>query len=378
MPSPSPSSTASFSDAATTQSSPNLFSPLTLRRVTLRNRLAVSPMCMYSCIEGDGLATPWHMVHLGSRAVGGAAVVFTEATAVSAVGRISPHDLGIWSDAHGQALAPVVDFIKSQGALAGIQLAHAGRKASTYSPFLEQRGQVPATEGGWTPWAPSAIPFAAGDAAPHETTSAEISETVVDFVAAARRSVAAGFSVFELHAAHGYLLHQFLSPLSNSRRDDFGGSFENRTRLLREVTREVRKAIGDDLTLWVRLSATDWADEGGWTIDDSCTLAPLLKDDGADLIDCSSGGTLENATIPVGPLYQTPFATAIRATGIATGAVGMITTPQEANEIIEEGKADVVLLARAFLRDPYFVHTAARALQNKSPVPPQYTRGGLS
>lgn len=350
---------------------PHLFESLKLRSITVSNRIGVSPMCEYSA--HDGLATQWHFVHLGSRAVGGAGLVLTEAAAVSPDGRISPQDLGIWSDAHAQALAPIVRFIRHQGAMAGIQLAHAGRKASTQRPW-EGNSCVPPGEGGWQPLAPSPIPFTPEYCPPREMTREDIAGVLRDFTAAAARAVQAGFEVIEIHAAHGYLIHEFLSPLSNKRTDEYGGGFENRVRLLREVAREIRGVLGDRLPLFVRISSTDWV-EGGWTIDESVELATLLKDDGVDLVDCSSGGLVADAKIPVGPGYQTEFAERIRReAGIATAAVGMITSAAQADHIIRTGQADIVLLAREFLRDPYWPLHAAQALHQTAQWPVQYLR----
>ncbi|TCJ13368.1 NADH:flavin oxidoreductase/NADH oxidase [Flaviaesturariibacter flavus] len=346
-----------------------LFAPLTLRGLTLKNRIAVSPMCQYS--SSEGFVNDWHLVHLGSRAVGGAALVITEATAVSPEGRISPQDLGIWSDEHISGLRRVTDFIKSQGAIAGIQLAHAGRKASTLRPW-EGSGAV--AENGWTPVAPTAQPFAPNYPQPQQLDAAGIEKVKADFRAAAERALKAGFEVAEIHAAHGYLLHQFLSPLSNNRDDAYGGSFENRIRLVMEVTTDLRALWPAQLPLLVRVSATDWT-EGGWTAEDSVALAARLRAAGVDLIDCSTGGNVPRAPIPVGPLYQVPFAARIRKeAGIATGAVGMIRTAQEAEQVLQEGSADIVLLARELLRDPYFPMHAATELGVDLPWPEQYDR----
>ncbi|TJZ78900.1 NADH:flavin oxidoreductase/NADH oxidase [Chitiniphilus eburneus] len=350
---------------------PHLFEPLTLRGLTLSNRIAVSPMCEYSA--EDGYANDWHLVHLGSRAVGGAGLVLFEATAVSPEGRISPQDLGLWRDEQIEPLARIVRFIDGQGSVAGIQLAHAGRKASTYAPGAGE-GAVPATEGGWTVVAPSALPFSPSYPAPQALDNAGIAAVVEDFAAAARRALAAGFRVVEVHAAHGYLLHQFLSPLSNQRTDEYGGSFENRTRLVREVVASVREVWPDHLPLFVRLSATDWV-EGGWTPQDTVKLSLTLKALGADLIDVSSGGTAANAQIPVGPGYQTPFATRVRhEADVAVGAVGLITAPAQADHIVRTGQADLVLLARELLRDPYWPLHAAEALRQDASWPKQYLR----
>jgi 2,4-dienoyl-CoA reductase-like NADH-dependent reductase (Old Yellow Enzyme family) len=349
-----------------------LFSPLAQRGLTLRNRIVVSPMCQYSC--EDGFATDWHLVHLGARAVGGAAVVMAEATAVEARGRISPHDLGLWQDAHVEPLARVAKFIRGQGAVPAIQLAHAGRKASTARPW--QGGKpVPPAEGGWPVVAPSAVPFAEDHPAPQELDAGGIAEIVRAFTAAAGRARAAGFEIVELHAAHGYLLHQFLSPLSNRRTDRYGGPFENRIRLLTEVVDAVRAVWPERLPLWVRVSATDWAEAGGWDLPQTIALARVLKTRGVDLLDCSSGGTLPRAKIPGGPGFQVPFAEAVRReAGLATGAVGLITQPEQAEQIVAAGRADVILLARQFLRDPYWPLHASRALGAAVAWPVQYLR----
>ncbi|RFM28169.1 NADPH dehydrogenase NamA [Deminuibacter soli] len=348
-----------------------LFSPLTIREVVLRNRIVVSPMCEYSAT--DGLPNNWHLVHLGSRAVGGAGLIITEATAVVPEGRISLGDLGIWNNEQVTAFSNITQFIHAQGAVAGIQLAHAGRKASTTLPWNGNK-RIPENEGGWKVKAPSALPFSPEYPFPEAMTVEEIKDTVAAFRVAAERALQAGFKVVELHAAHGYLLHQFLSPLSNIRTDEYGGSFDNRTRLLREVTAAVRKVWPAGLPLFVRISATDWA-EGGWTEDDSIRLAAILKELGADVIDCSSGGNVLKVKIPVGPLYQLPFATAIRnAAGIRTGAVGMITTAQQAEDIIAKKQADLVFMARQLLRDPYFPLHAARELGDNLTWPVQYQR----
>jgi 2,4-dienoyl-CoA reductase-like NADH-dependent reductase (Old Yellow Enzyme family) len=351
-----------------------LFQPLTLRQLTLPNRIVVSPMCQYSAAE-DGLATDWHLVHLGSRAVGGAGLVIFEATAVLPEGRISPHDLGIWSDAHIEPLRRITAFVESQGALAGIQLAHAGRKASTWQPWLGKHGSVPAREGGWLPVGPSPLAFDPQRAVPAELDEAGIAEVVRAFVEGAERARAAGFKVAEVHAAHGYLLHQFLSPLSNRREDDYGGSFENRIRLLLEVSEAVRQVWPAQLPLLVRLSATDWV-EDGWNPDETVELASRLKALGVDLIDVSSGGTSANAEIPIGPGYQTRFAERIRReAGIATGAVGLITEAVQAEHVLRTGQADLILLARELLRDPYWPLHAAGYLGDASvPWPAQYVR----
>ena len=351
-----------------------LFEPLKIREVTLKNRIVVSPMCQYSSV--DGFANNWHLVHLGSRAVGGAGLVFTEATAVCAEGRITPDDLGIWKNEHIIFLKKITDFIKENGSVAGVQLAHAGRKASHLSPW---KGRVPLTkdQGAWQTVAPSPIPFKEGDPVPKEMRVEEIKELVKDFADASQRAVQAGFQVFEIHAAHGYLINEFLSPLSNQRKDEYGGSFENRVRFLVEIVKEMREAIGDKAPLFVRISATGWV-KGGWDENDSVRLARILKEQEVDVIDCSSGGNSPEQKIPVGPLYQVPFAEKIKKeTGILTGAVGLITTATEAEEILEKQKADLIILARQFLREPYFPLHAARELGVDVTWPPQYERAKL-
>ena len=337
----------------------------------LKNRIVVSPMCQYSAV--DGFANDWHLVHLGSRAVGGAALIIQEATAVSPEGRISPEDLGLWCDEHIPMLRRINDFIAAQGGVAGVQLAHAGRKASCWRPW-SGAGAVPAAAGGWPVVGPGPEPFADNYPVPQALDAAGLQQVVADFRAAAGRALAAGFKVVELHAAHGYLLHEFLSPLSNLRADAYGGSFENRIRLLLEVVAAVRQVWPQELPLLVRLSATDWT-SGGWDAEESVQLAHQLKARGVDLIDCSSGGNVPQASIPVGPGYQVPFAERIRReTGILTGAVGLITTPAEAEAILAHGQADVVLLAREFLREPYFPLVAAQELGVEVPWPAQYER----
>jgi 2,4-dienoyl-CoA reductase-like NADH-dependent reductase (Old Yellow Enzyme family) len=350
----------------------SLFSPFTQRGVTLRNRVVMSPMCQYSA--HDGRATDWHTVHYASRAAGGAALAIVEATAVQPEGRISPWDLGLWADWQVEPLAHVVRAAASHGAVVGVQLAHAGRKASTRPPW-EGGDTAPVSDGGWTKVvAPSAVAFADGHLVPTALDAAGIAGVVQAFVDAARRAGAAGMRVIEVHAAHGYLLHQFLSPLSNTRTDAYGGSFENRVRLAREVVQAVRRVWPDGNPLWVRLSATDYTD-GGWDIEQTVALSRLLKDDGVDLIDCSSGGNVAGARIPLGPGYQVPFAERERReAGIATGAVGLITESAQAEAIVGEGKADVVLLARELLRDPYWPLRAARELDAVGPWPAQYLR----
>lgn len=349
----------------------DLFTPLPIREITLKNRIAVSPMCQYSC--EDGFATDWHLVHLGSRAVGGAALVIAEATAVEARGRISPTDLGLWKDEHIPALARIVRFIRSEGSIPGIQLAHAGRKASTAPPW-DGGGLVTPEKSGWQPVAPSAIPFHDRDPAPAELSRADIRTIVDAFAASARRALEAGFQVVEIHGAHGYLTHEFLSPLSNHRTDEYGGSFENRTRFCLEVVRSVRTVWPLHLPLFLRISATDWA-EGGWTPDDSVQLARAVKPLGVDLIDCSSGALVPWAKINPMSGYQIPFAEQIRReAGILTGAVGLITEATQADAIIREGQADIVLLARELLRDPYWPLRAARTLGQEPAVTPRYRR----
>lgn len=352
----------------------NLFSPFSLREVVFRNRIAVSPMCEYS--SDDGFANDWHLVHLGSRAVGGAGLVLTEAAAVSPEGRISIHDLGIWKKEHIPMLQRITRFIAAQGAVPGIQLAHAGRKASTLRPW-EGSGTLPADKGGWQAVAPSAIPFNDVYPMPVALTETGIRKVLDDFREAAARALEAGFQVVEIHAAHGYLLHNFLSPLSNQRTDEYGGSFENRIRLLLQTVEAVRTVWPERYPLLVRISATDWA-EGGWNLGESVQLAALLGNQGVDLIDCSSGGLAAHQHIKVGPLYQTPFAEKIRKeAGIATGAVGMITTAEEAESIIAEGRADMVLMARELLRSPYFPLHAAHTLEAHIPWPIQYERARM-
>jgi len=349
----------------------NLFRPLTLRGVTLPNRIAVSPMCQYS--SEDGLPNDWHLVHLGGLAQGGAGLVITEAAAVLPEGRISPEDLGIWNMAQAEGLAHSVHFIKAQGAVPGIQLAHAGRKASAYAPWRGS-GSVPPAAGGWTPVAPSALPFDTGWTVPTALDEPGILAVIGAFVDAARKAVAAGFQVIEVHAAHGYLLHQFLSPLANRRTDSYGGSFENRTRLVREVVGALRNILPEELPLFVRLSATDWVD-GGWDLDQSVALALELKALGTDLVDCSSGGLSPQQKIALAPGYQVPFAARIRTeAGIPTGAVGLITEPHQAEQILGEGSADLVLLARELLRDPRWPLRAAQVLGAEVPWPAPYAR----
>jgi 2,4-dienoyl-CoA reductase-like NADH-dependent reductase (Old Yellow Enzyme family) len=350
---------------------PHLFEPFRLRELTLRNRIVVSPMCQYSAREG--FLNDWHFVHLASRAVGGAALVFTEATAVAPEGRISPEDLGIWDDVHAGAFERVARFVKGEGAAFGIQLAHAGRKGSSRRPW-DGHGAVPHDEGGWQPVGPSPVPFADDYSMPREMSPDDITAVVDAFRRAASRARRVGFDVVEVHAAHGYLLHEFLSPLSNQRTDRYGGSFDNRIRLCLEVVAAVREVWPSALPLFVRISATDWT-EGGWDIEQSVELARRLRGLGVDLIDCSSGGNVAQAKIPLGPGYQVPFAERIRReAAIATGAVGLITTPAEADAVVRGERADVVLLARELLRDPYWPLRAARELGHAVEWPSQYLR----
>jgi 2,4-dienoyl-CoA reductase-like NADH-dependent reductase (Old Yellow Enzyme family) len=348
-----------------------LFSALTIREIEFRNRVFVSPMCQYS--SRDGMPNDWHLVHLGSRAVGGAALVMVEATGVSATGRISPADSGIWSDAHAEAFKPIAAFIKSQGAVPGIQLAHAGRKASTDVPWRGGLGLSDA-EGGWTPIAPSAISFNDDYRMPREMTLDDIEAVTLEFRDAAQRSLAAGFEVIEIHMAHGYLLHEFLSPLANTRTDEYGGTLANRMRFPLRIAQTVRDEVPPSLPVFVRISATDWA-ESGWDLAQSIEFSGRLKDLGIDLIDCSSGGLVPFAKIPVGPGYQVAFASAIRKeVGVATGAVGLITEPHQAEQIISSGDADAVFLAREMLRDPYWANHAAKELGADGVWPVQYAR----
>lgn len=351
-----------------------LFEPLTLRRLTVRNRIWVPPMCQYSVETGDGIAAAWHQVHYGGLARGGAGAVIVEATGITPEGRISPKDLGLWNDAQRDALAPIVDFMHSQGAAAGIQLAHAGRKASTWPEWgVDKEGSLPVSEGGWQTTAPSAIAFP-GLAEPRALTTDEIAEIVSAFAASARRAVDAGFDFVEIHAAHGYLLHEFLSPLSNKRNDDYGGTLENRSRIVLETLDAIRSEVGEDVPVVVRLSATDWV-EGGLTLDDTVQIVERLKDHGADLIDVSTGANVP-ASIPVGPGYQIAFAAGVRQrTGVPTAAVGMLTEPFQAEQILAAGQADVVLLGRETLRDPNFPIRAAHELHYDLPyLPAPYHR----
>jgi 2,4-dienoyl-CoA reductase-like NADH-dependent reductase (Old Yellow Enzyme family) len=349
-----------------------LFTPLAIRDIYLKNRIVVSPMCQYSAL--DGFAGDWHLVHLGSRAVGGAGLILTEAAAVSPEGRISPQDLGIWKDEHIAGLRKIVQFVRAQGSEIGIQLAHAGRKASTTVPWNGHK-VIREEEGGWPVVAPSPLPFNEHYGMPVALTAEGIRRVIADFRAAAHRAMQAGMKVVEIHAAHGYLIHQFLSPLSNHRQDEYGGTFENRVRLLLQIVEAVRTVWPSVYPLFVRLSVTDWV-EGGWGEEESKQLAALLKGREVDLIDCSSGGLASYAKIPVGPSYQVPFSESIRtATGIMTGAVGMITDAAQAESILSSGKADLVIMAREMLRDPYFpLHAANELGYREIHWPLQYER----
>jgi 2,4-dienoyl-CoA reductase-like NADH-dependent reductase (Old Yellow Enzyme family) len=353
----------------------HLFAPFPLRALTLANRIVVSPMCQYSSV--DGYANDWHYVHLASRAVGGAALVFTEATAVTPEGRISPNDLGIYDDGHVEGLARIVRFVHEQQCLAGMQLAHAGRKGSTTPPW-QGITRIDRAEGGWTPVGPTSEPFSPTYPVPCALTIDDIQRVVGAFRAAAQRALAAGFDVVEIHAAHGYLIHEFLTPLVNTRTDEYGGSFDNRARLCLEVADAVRSVWPERLPVFVRISSTDWK-EGGWDVEQAVELARRLRQRGIDLVDCSSGGAVPDVTIPLGPGYQVPFAERIRReAGVATGAVGLITDPQQADAIVREEKADCVLLARELLRDPYWPLRAARELGHATPWPVQYLRAAPS
>lgn len=360
-------------DTSDIPGTPNLFSPLEIRGITLRNRIAMSPMCQYS--SDDGFANEWHLAHHSARALGGVGLLIAEATGVEPRGRITPSCLGIWKDEHIPALRRMTDFVREHDSVPGIQLAHAGVKASRFGPFdRPRRGFVPFEEGGWMPVGPTAKRFRQDGPVPHELTIEEIRGVTASFAAAAERSIAAGFQVIELHFAHGYLGHSFLSPLMNDRTDDYGGPFENRTRFLRETARAVRAVLPEDVPLFVRLSCTDWV-EDGWTIDESVAVSRLLADAGVDLVDCSTGGAARNARIPVGPGYQVEFAERIRReAGIATGAVGLITDPAQAQAIIAEGRADLVLLGRQLLREPHWPARAWIELQPDAPPPisPKY------
>ncbi|NJW51372.1 NADPH dehydrogenase NamA [Salinimicrobium oceani] len=354
-----------------TENSNRLFRPLKIRSIELKNRIGVSPMCMYS--SEDGFANNWHLVHLGTRAVGGAGLIISEATAVSPEGRISPGDLGIWKDEHVEKLKEITAFLEEQGSVPGIQLAHAGRKASTLRPW-EGGAVVNENEGGWQPVAPSAISFYEDHTAPLSLDDIGIKKVISDFRKAAKRAKRAGFKVVEIHAAHGYLLHEFLSPLSNKRKDSYGGSFENRSRLLLEVVNAVREEWPEELPLFVRISATDWA-EGGWNLEEAVELSKLLLKNEVDLIDCSSGGLVPKVNIPVQKKYQVPFSEEIkRKSGIMTAAVGLITTAKEAEEVLEQEQADLIFLGRELLRNPYFPFQAAQELGAEVSWPKQYLR----
>jgi len=351
---------------------PHLFEPLTVKDITLRNRIGVSPMCMYS--YADGFSNDWQVTHLGARAVGGAGLVIAEATAVHPLGRITPYDAGLWSDAHIEPLQRVTRVIKENGAIAGIQLAHAGRKAGARRPWYVGKPRQADELPGWQGVAPSPLAFNDDYAVPHELSVEEIHQIQDSFRAAAARALAAGFEWLEIHAAHGYLLHSFYSPLTNQRRDEYGGSFENRIRFLLETTRAVRQAWSERLPLTVRISGADWV-EGGWGVEDSVQLALRLKEEGVDLIDCSSAGAVAQAVVPVGAGYQVPISEAVRrGANILTAAVGLITAPQQADEIIRNGRADLVLLGREMLRDPFWALHAAQTLKQPAPVPVQYLR----
>lgn len=351
---------------------PHLFEPLTIKDITLRNRIGVSPMCMYS--YQDGFSNDWQVTHLGARAAGGAGLIIAEATAIDPIGRISPYDVGIWSDAHIEPLARVPRVIKESGAVPGIQIAHAGRKAGSRRPWNIGKPRQPDELPSWQGVAPSPITFNDDYEAPHELSADEIRGVQDSFRAAAKRALTAGFEWLEIHAAHGYLLHSFYSPLSNQRTDEYGGSFENRIRFILETVRAVREVWDERLPLTVRISGTDWVD-GGWSVDDSVQLARHLKAEGVDLIDCSSGGGAAQAKIPTGPGYQVPISEAVRhGADILTATVGLITSPEQADEIIRNGRADLVLLGREMLRDPYWALHAAQSLKQPAPVPPQYLR----
>jgi 2,4-dienoyl-CoA reductase-like NADH-dependent reductase (Old Yellow Enzyme family) len=349
---------------------PHLFSPLQLRGVSLRNRVVISPMCQYSAI--DGVANDWHLVHLGARAAGGAGLVIAEATAVTAAGRISPADLGIWNDEQVAPLARIVEFLHSQGAAAGIQLAHAGRKAATAVPW-EGTGPLDADSGGWTVVGASPIAYDDEHQQPHELSVPELEALVEQFVAAARRSVTAGFDVLEIHGAHGYLLSTFHSPLTNQRTDAYGGDFAGRTKLTLDIARAIRAAVPEGIALFLRVSATDWV-EGGWTLEETVRLAKEARAVGVDLVDCSSGGVSPDQQIAVGTGYQVPFARAVREAGVPSGAVGLIEEPAFADSLVRDGDADLVLIARASLRDPNWPINTAIELGHPAPVPKQYTR----
>lgn len=348
-----------------------LFEPLKIRDIELKNRLVVSPMCEYS--SEDGFANDWHLVHLGSRAVGGAGLIFTEATAVSPEGRITPDDLGLWKDQHIEFLKRITTFIIQQGAVPGIQLAHAGRKASHFSPWKGGKA-LGENEGAWQTLAPSGLAYKEGEPLPKAMSKDDIQQLMKDFTSATERSLKAGFKVIEIHAAHGYLINEFLSPLSNLRTDEYGGSFENRIRILLEIVAAIRSVIKEEIPLFVRISASDWV-EGGWTIEDSIVLSKVLKTKGVDLIDCSSGGVSHEQKIPVKPLYQVPFSEKIKTeVGMLTGAVGLITTTEEAEKVLRDKQADLIIMARQFLREPYFPLHAAKELDADVTWPVQYER----
>ena len=348
-----------------------LFTPLQIRGISLKNRIVVSPMCQYSA--QDGFASDWHLVHLGSRAVGGAGLIIAEATAVTPEGRISPNDLGIWKDGHIDKLRQITSFITEQDCIPGIQLAHAGRKASVSRPWDGDSLVLP-EDGGWKTEAPSPVAFAPDKDTPVELTTDRIKQLVAAFREAAVRALAAGFKVIELHGAHGYLINEFLSPLSNNRTDEYGGSFDNRMRFLLEIIAAVRSVWPDDLPLFLRISASDWTADG-WTIEDSVHLAEIVRTKGVDLVDCSSGGVAGGIKIPAAPGYQVPFAEAVRKTGVLTGAVGIIVTAEQAEEILDKGQADLIFMARELLRDPYFpLHAAHQLGYTGMPWPAQYER----
>jgi len=350
----------------------HLFEPLTIKDITLRNRIGVSPMCMYSYL--DGISNDWQVIHLGARAVGGAGLIIAEATAIDPIGRITPYDVGIWSDAHIEPLTRVTRAIKENGAVAGIQIAHAGRKAGSRRPWDIGKPHHPDELPSWQGVGPSPIAFSDEYAVPHELSVDEIHQVQDSFRAAAGRALTAGFEWLEIHAAHGYLLHSFYSPISNHRSDEYGGSFENRIRFLLETVRAVREVWDERLPLTVRISGTDWVD-GGWSVDDSVQLARHLKAEGVDLIDCSSGGGVAQAKVPAGPGYQVPISEAVQhGADILTATVGLITAPEQADEIIRNRRADLVLLGREMLRDPYWALHAAQSLKQPVPVPPQYLR----
>ena len=351
-----------------------LLSPITIKEITLKNRITISPMCQYAAV--DGFANDWHLVHYGSRAVGGAALIIQEATAVSPEGRITPADMGLYKEEHIEKLQSITSFIHEQGAVAGIQLAHAGRKASCATPS-EGSKQLKEEEGGWTTVSSSTIAFNPEDDSPQALDANGIQKVIADFKTATQRAFQSGYQLIEIHAAHGYLIHQFLSPLSNQRTDNYGGSFENRIRLLLEIVKAVQTVWPSNLPLFVRISATDWVD-GGWNIDEAVELSKILKEQGVDLIDCSSGGLVPFAKIPVEPGFQVAFAERIKKeTGILTGAVGLITEVQQAEDILENNRADLILIARASLRDPHFALHAAKVLEDDITWPLQYQRAKL-